>query len=113
MNTTILIERSTEESLFDGADLSGIDVEASIDRFECLLEEVLGDIYPEAKVQFSSIVKGYHVFSEGEDPIVVESIQEQVQRIAEELFEEGNWYIDRGSDEPYEDGTWFIARGEG
>ena len=101
MDKTISIPQRNADSLFDGADtvaLETIDQDASADRFNEILAERIEAAYPDARIvaERDPFGNGYWADGFGDLP-ENESVSEDAQRAAEELFNDGNlWMVDAG-----------------
>ncbi len=76
------------------ADVDGLDVDATMLRYCNLLEAELTEAFPDATVavhwgQGRSTVNGSPVWPGGGDPEI-----EQVQSVLENVFEDGDWYVE-------------------
>jgi len=98
---TIRFSHNTEASLFDNADtgsLAGIDLAASIEKFENILTERIQAVYPEAEVSADADrSNGYWAtgFGEPQDDIDAAYV---AQTIAEDLYNDGNlWMVELGA----------------
>ena len=78
------------------ADMDGVDIPASIDRFDEMVLERVREVYPEADISFDEGTRAYVTTESGASDYDAEAdVLREIGVIAEDLVNRGDWVVTR------------------